>query len=811
MFDLLRFQDALAKYKQDFVSSNWDKEKYKWEAIKCFQDNWDVNAEDFAGMLKRSLAKTYNLLLSMNNFPGKMIQGFANAYPEDVRSMYIDLFDETKDVCDRIAAFKASSDALLAKMNTGAAQHYQYENAISVYLWMRYPDKYYIYKYGEIKKVSDQLKSDYQFKKGAYAENIRNFLKFYDELNVELKKDSELAEMLAKVITPQYYADPELRTMTADFGFYVSRYIVSKESSDDAAEDLASDLQTDEWWPGPEEYTPGFTKEEWLELLNSKEIIGPVWGGTLAAFYGTGGAATCTQIGKKYNKSPYSISGYCTNLAKRIHKVSSCPISVRNNGQNRYWPILFQGKKAGPDVEGEFIWKLRPELYEALTAFDIMRYEWKTELPSSPPEGAKNYWWLNANPKIWSFAELAVGEVVDYTLYNENGNKRKIFQNFLDAKAGDLVIGYESYPVKQVVALAKITEEQDGEKILFEKTEGLTTPIDYLTLKGCPELENMQYFVNPQGSLFKLTKEEYDFIVDIIRDDNPLRTEEKTDTYTKDDFLEEVYMPEARYDQLKAVLMNKKNIILQGAPGVGKTFAAKRLAYSMMGEKDEDRIEFVQFHQNYSYEDFVMGYKPTGDGFELKNGIFYRFCQKAANQPNKDYFFIIDEINRGNMSKIFGELLMLIEKDYRGIKATLAYNGLSFSVPRNVYIIGMMNTADRSLAMIDYALRRRFSFFEMEPGFDSDGFIQYRNGLDNETLNKLVERVQELNREIEKDKSLGKGFCIGHSYFCGRDVCTEEWLRSIVEYDIIPMLSEYWFDEPAKLQHWENMLRGVFQ
>ena len=231
----------------------------------------------------------------------------------------------------------------------------------------------------------------------------------------------------------------------------------------------------------------------------------------------------------------------------------------------------------------------------------------------------------------------------------------------------------------------------------------------------------------------------------------------------------------------------------------------------MMGEKDDNRIEFVQFHQNYSYEDFMMGYKPVEDGFELKYGIFYRFCQKAANQPDKDFFFIIDEINRGNMSKIFGELLMLIERDYRGTKATLAYNGLPFAVPKNLYIIGMMNTADRSLAMIDYALRRRFSFFEVEPGFDSDGFIKYQNELNNETLNELVSKVKELNREIALDKSLGKGFCIGHSYFCGKKVCTDEWLHAIVDYDILPMLSEYWFDDSNKLQRWENVLQGVFQ
>ena len=422
-----------------------------------------------------------------------------------------------------------------------------------------------------------------------------------------------------------------------------------------------------------------------------------------------------------------------------------------------------------------------------------------------------NYWWLNANPKIWSFSDIAVGETQAYTLYNENGNKRRIFQNFLDAKVGDVVIGYESNPVRQIVAIGRVSAEQDGEKLFFEKVETLSSPIDYAVLKECPELENMEYFRNPQGSLFKLTRSEYEFILDMIREENPIVTASSSDAYTKDDFLNEVYMTEERYETLVNVLRNKKNIILQGAPGVGKTFAARRLAWSMMGEKDDSRIEFVQFHQNYSYEDFMMGYKPVEEGFELKYGIFYRFCQKAANQPDKEFFFIIDEINRGNMSKIFGELLMLIEKDYRGTKMTLAYNGLPFSVPKNLYIIGMMNTADRSLAMIDYALRRRFSFFEIEPGFDSQGFISYQNGLNSETLDELISKVKELNRKIAADKSLGRGFCIGHSYFCGRDVCTDEWLHSVVDYDILPMLSEYWFDDENEFQRWKNILQGVFQ
>ena len=170
--------------------------------------------------------------------------------------------------------------------------------------------------------------------------------------------------------------------------------------------------------------------------------------------------------------------------------------------------------------------------------------------------------------------------------------------------------------------------------------------------------------------------------------------------YTAEDFLKEVYMEESEYNNLVAVLKKKKNIILQGAPGVGKTFAAKRLAYSIMGVKDKDRVMMVQFHQSYSYEDFIMGFRPSSTGFELKKGVFYNFCKNAETDIDNDYFFIIDEINRGNLSKIFGELFMLIETDKRGIGLQLLYSDEMFSVPSNVYIIGMMNTADRSLAML---------------------------------------------------------------------------------------------------------------
>ena len=522
MFDQSRFKNALNRYKEDF-STRWETEKYKWEAVKCFQDNWNIDATNFADMLKNSIPKEVKsgLFNFVYTSSFSYIEYFSENDPQAVREMFVGLFDESKEVYERIDNFQDASMKLLKKYPKGKSNEYipLGANEISAYLWLRYPDKYYVYNTKRIMTVSRALKSNYNFVAKDYDNNFKNCYKLYDEICTELKKDTALINILKNHLTNTCYSDPELITLVIDVGYFISQ-------------------------------------------------------------------------------------GNIGNIIP----------------------------------------------------------------PPSPP-------------------------------------------------------------IK---------------------------------------------------------------------------------SYSKDDFLHEVYLSEEKYDTLVAVLRNKKNIILQGAPGVGKTFAAKRLAYSMMGEKDESRVEFVQFHQNYSYEDFVMGYKPTEKNFELKYGIFYNFCQKAAADSQRDYFFIIDEINRGNMSKIFGELLMLIERDYRDTSVSLAYNDDKFSVPSNLYIIGMMNTADRSLAMIDYALRRRFSFFDMEPAFYSEGFIKYQNTLKNDTLNKLIDKVKDLNREISTDRALGKGFCIGHSYFCGCTNCTDEWLRAIVEYDILPMLNEYWFDDVNKLQHWENILRGVF-
>jgi 5-methylcytosine-specific restriction protein B len=422
----------------------------------------------------------------------------------------------------------------------------------------------------------------------------------------------------------------------------------------------------------------------------------------------------------------------------------------------------------------------------------------------------KNYYFLCANPKIWSLNDIGVGEEVQYTKLNENGNKRRVFQNFCTIKKGDVVIGYEGSPTKQIIAILEATSNEE-EYITLKKSEILLNPIGYADFSGLNELSKFQFIKAPQGSLFVLEKEAYETLMNLIRENNPLSENNKTiSPYDKEQFLKEVFMKESDYDSLLKLLTTKKNVILQGPPGVGKTFVSKRLAYTMLGNKNRDRIEFVQFHQNYYYEDFVLGYKPNENGFALQEGIFYKFCKKASNFPDEDFFFIIDEINRGNLSKIFGELLMLIENDYRGEQITLAYGQITFQVPKNVYIIGMMNTADRSLAMIDYALRRRFSFYEMNPGYLTGGFKKYQDKLDSKVFNRIIDTVISLNKEITDDESLGEGFCIGHSYFSDIDNTDNLELLNIIKYDIIPTLKEYWYDNLDKYLKWKNELLREF-
>ena len=418
-----------------------------------------------------------------------------------------------------------------------------------------------------------------------------------------------------------------------------------------------------------------------------------------------------------------------------------------------------------------------------------------------------SFYWLNANPKTWRISEFKIGQGQTYTTHNREGNKRRVYKYMTGLKPGDLIIGYEASPIRKVVALLEVVEslhedEDEGEVFTFSLKEFFINQVTWEDLLKDPVMKISEVAKNNQGSLFKLTRSEFDAILRLTSE-----AFIKTETYSFADIDSDVFIEKEKIESILRLLKYKKNIILQGPPGTGKTFVAKRLAFAHLGEKNNNRIEMIQFHQSIAYEDFIQGYRPRENGsFELKNGVFYEFCMRVQRDPGNDYFFIIDEINRGNLSKIFGELMMLIEHDKRGDKFAipLTYSRLGdpkFYIPENLYMIGTMNTADRSLAIVDYALRRRFSFISLEPEFNEKfGSFLTEMGAKGVLVETIQEKLRSLNKTIEQDNDLGWGYQVGHSYFCNRGdgIPDQKWFNMIVENEIKPLLHEYWFDDPDK-------------
>ncbi|WP_332874866.1 AAA family ATPase [Hymenobacter psoromatis] len=272
--------------------------------------------------------------------------------------------------------------------------------------------------------------------------------------------------------------------------------------------------------------------------------------------------------------------------------------------------------------------------------------------------------------------------------------------------------------------------------------------------------------------------------------------------------LKELFITEDELTAAQAGLRRRRALLLQGPPGTGKTFLARRLAWLLLGQKDESRIELVQFHPSYSYEDFMLGFRPGAKGqFGLVPGVLPLLCQRAAQDPDRPYFLLIDELNRGNVARIFGEFLLLLEPDKRGPAHALRLpyappDAPRFFVPDNLYVIGTLNLADRSLAPLDYALRRRFAFVALRPQFGAPlRQLLAANQVPAELINLLTERLVALNQVIAADPELGPDFEIGHSYFCAPPTppaAAGAWLRLIFEQEIGPLLADYWREQPEQ-------------
>lgn len=696
----MTIQEVLANYKKAF-NKYWDDEKYKWLAVQHFQKSWNLEAEDFSGMLKESFSQADNLLQGGMYYAKKMLYALTQQDPEKMRSLFRLLYDENLPLVERLQPFRTGCDELLEEFRQNATEpekaknHYQDLRALCVYLSFRYPETYFLFKYrmytGFRKLIGFKETSQ---EKDSEIRKYDNYARMCRAVLEGIQADTELQQMQRERVDSETgcYRDPEFHLLAQTIiyvGSGMSDETVQTEEPTKGAAVADGDVETKRYWI----YSPGNGAEIWDEC---------------------------------YQKGIMAI---------------------------------------GWDAIG-----------------DLTAYNSKDEMKQAMKEDIDpTLSYTMAAHATWQFVrEMKPGDVV----FAKKGMYHVIGRGVVESDY-KFDPGRKQYKnIRSVKWTHKGEWPHPGQAVMKTLTD-ITPYTDY---------------VAKLNALF-----ESDTVDDVEEPvvDYP--------AYDAEDFLEEVFMDEESYETLVGLVRNKKNVILQGAPGVGKTFAAKRLAYSMMGEKDPNRVMMVQFHQSYSYEDFIMGFRPSEKGFELKHGAFYNFCKQAEIDSENEYFFIIDEINRGNLSKIFGELFMLIETDKRGFELRLLYSDEKFSVPGNVYIIGMMNTADRSLAMLDYALRRRFAFFEMKPGFDTDGFRAYRMGLASEKFDRLINSIENLNSAIATDDSLGEGFCIGHSYFCNLKKITDQALSGIVEYELIPLLKEYWFDEPTKVKDWANILRSAIK
>lgn len=928
-FDIEKFSKALNFFRTSFVE-HWEDEKYKWQAVKQFQDNWNINADDFYAMFEKATKKSNNLLDSRNFLPRGMILEFSKENPEKTRQMFEILFDENKSLSQRIEKFKNIADELQKNHNQNSSSkwksHFQTDNAISTYLWLRYPNKYYIYKWSEYRNVAKELDCPMKFTKG-HKENLENGFALYDSICKELAKDEEIKNLLKSKLSDDCYSDDALKTLTIDFGFQISRY-----------------YNDGEWLP--KDYNPGISKEKWIELINDKNAFSE---NSLVTFACIQNAkiATCADMAKEFGRNANFYNNGNWQTGERIHKKINCPLSEREIDGVRYWAVCCLARET-KDKLWEF--KIRPELQAAFDETGILN---NIELyENGENDMARRYWvarltndeyWANAiNENLWycqqRYGFQATAAVTNFlNKVKEVSVNDVIFLAYSNRLYSYGVVCPCPFETNQITSLEKIISDKS-----YEYKSGIVRFTDtntfYEDLRNGEEswgqricVEKWQFYdeyseVNTYGIK--------DFILSGV-------VQESIFEITKDYGESKMKELEAQFENKKKIsekmaklLQHTHNLILHGAPGTGKTYLAHKIAKAM-GCSDNE-IGFVQFHPSYDYTDFVEGLRPVNDGgsgqigFERKDGVFKKFCEKALknlkdsektteqiskeisideetedflssaideniefnivtgnkffvtdfNEKNiyisipenekvkelvlqrlelssllnaevniengtavreffkrkwrtqqdsyvfalykeinqklspaeqisnvqriekKNFIFIIDEINRGEMSKIFGELFFSIDPGYRGkdgliktqyqnliTESNVFYNG--FYVPENVYIIGTMNDIDRNVESMDFAFRRRFTFKEITA---KDTQEQILSGLDYSIREEAIKRMDSLNDAISKVEGLSSSYHIGGAYFLKLkdfDGTSDERFSQLWDYHLEGLLREY--------------------
>jgi 5-methylcytosine-specific restriction protein B len=719
-------QSALYPWIQDYKSqlSRWTSEElYKWKAVQVFQQHWNLDAPDFPQMLRQSLSATQNLLSSQHYYAFVMILRFAEEYSAEVHAMFTRLYDESQPLNLRISEFSAQADVLLQRLHDASAlSSYQQERAILAYLFLRYPEQYYLFKAKMYRQFAGIINHPVPGGNGwpKRLERVNDYLALAEQVRQALAADAELVAMHRARLAPESYPDPALHLLTQDFIYCTVRAYQEQAATQPPPVIIEVLPVVDALPTSPEAPVVDIPAQAkyWLigagdggylwDICLREGIIAIGWNdlGDLREYNSQAEILAELIQQSDSKKKPSNNSKACWQFCRDIKKGD---VVIARKGIHQ---ILGVGL-----VTGSY------EYNEDLSDFHhIHRVQWLLQ----------GNWWYDDN-----FAQKTLTEVT----YNED---------LVEAVQHELALPSHLSPIAAYVRP--------------------TPPIP---------IED--------------------------EDEDEVETKDLT-AYTEADALKDLFMSAQQLRDLLDSLRRKQNLILQGPPGVGKSFVAKRLAYLLMGHQDESRVKMVQFHASYSYEDFMLGYRPApGGDFLLKRGVFMKFVEDAQRDEGRDYVFIIDEMNRANLSKVLGECMLLLESDKRGRQheVELPY-GRSFYLPPNLYLIGTMNTADRSLALVDFALRRRFAFRTLRPEL-GERFLAHltEQNIPPDFAQQLAQRVTKLNEKIRKDKSLGEGFLIGHSYFSRgpqTDEPTSTWFNRILSDEIGPQLDEYWIENNSTAQ-----------
>lgn len=813
-------------YKSNFGAVNKD-EHYKWEALGWYKKHWNIDAEDFADMLTNAFSKTANLLSSGMYYPYKMITEYAQADPEEVRRIFKLLHDESIPLAERYHLFRDSCKSRIDQImneqpgREKALNHYQDLRAVMVYLTFEYPEKYYLFKSTMYSDFRDRIGfREEKTNQTSVIGKVDNFFRMCDMILEEVKMDHELISMHKSRLDEDCYSDDALHLLTMDIVYYGSNYM----SEDDFKKRPITKTET-AYWPSLEEYNPGITKDMWISVLSDPAITTPENLDMLRKMLELGGESTCAHLAEVYGKTHSYYNKLGSSYGEKVKRRFNCPDCPDRESdtveRNRVYVIPFVGRYVTENGNKRYSWKLRDELKEALMSIEIPNPEPEEEITTDiglntilygPPGTGKTYHTVIYAVAIIENKELATVEAEDYAEVLERYNEYKT-QGRIEFTTFHQSYGYEEFieGIKPVIASDEETGGEAGE-IQYSVQPGVFKR--FCEKADRPAVADTEDFgIGENPNIWKVSL--------YGTGDNPIRTECLKNGHIR-----------IGWDDYGKDITDETDFTAYGGKVVLNAFMNRMqigdIVLSCYSSTTIDAVGVVtgdcEWHDEYEDLKRVRKVKwlvknirenimDMTDGTVMMQMSVYRLnvtladvikivgkykpahASKPARQGN--YVFIVDEINRGNISKIFGELITLIEATKRmgqteGMSVRLPYSQKLFGVPKNVYIIGTMNTADRSIATIDTALRRRFLFREMLPVPKVLSDISVEDLSISDLLTRLNKRIAVLyDRE----------HTIGHAYFMPLKASpTIDTLAEIFANNIIPLLQEYFYEDYEKIR-----------